>query len=142
MSKINQANRNVKKKLLFAIPPLGRYSSRKEWEDACWQKIVKSRDLFAVLVTSSERHNLVMRAVAIDRVNSGKKYRQIAEELWLSPQTISSIKKVMNGSNYKSYRERGKTERRKKVYTPSPASSRRKRRRRQVRTKYGIVYPP
>jgi len=142
MSKINQANRNVKKKLLFAIPPLGRYSSRKEWEDACWQKIVKSRDLFAVLVTSSERHNLVMRAVAIDRIDSGKKYRQIAEELWLSPQTISSIKKVMNESSYRSYRERGKVERRKKIYTPHPASSTRKHRGRPVRTKYGTVYIP
>jgi len=27
------------------LPPLDRYSSRQEWEDACWQKILKSEDV-------------------------------------------------------------------------------------------------
>ncbi len=142
MSGTNQVSRNEKMKLLFALPLLSRYSSRKEWEDACWWEIVKSRDLLGALATSSERHNLVMRAAAIDRIDSGKKYRQIAEELWLSPQTISSIKKVMHESDYRSYRQRGKTERRKRVYSPNPASSRKKNRGRPVRTKYGTVYIP
>ncbi|HUX35754.1 MAG TPA: hypothetical protein VMV71_01830 [Candidatus Paceibacterota bacterium] len=124
------------------LPSLSNYSSRKEWEDACWRKLLKSKNSLVLLATSHERHNLIMRAAVIDGINSGKKYRQIAEELWLSPQTISSIKKAVNGSDYKSYRERGKTERKKKIYSHYTASARRKFRGRPVRTKYGIVYLP
>lgn len=142
MSKANKVKINVKKKALSTLPQIGRYSSRKEWEDACWHKILKSGDLLGLLMTSYERHNLVMRAVVIDSMNSGKKHRQIAEELWLSPQTISSIKKAINENNYRSYRERGKTEREKRVYTPDPVSNRRKYRGRPVRTKYGTIYMP
>lgn len=124
------------------LPSLSHYSSRKEWEGACWRKLLKSRDSLELLVTSHERHNLIMRAAVIDGINSGEKYRQIAEELWLSPQTISSIKKAINGSNYKSYRERGKTERKKKVYSPDSLLKRHRRRGRPVRTKYGTLYLP
>ena len=80
----------AEKRVLFALPPVNRYTSRKEWERACWQKILKFKTLES-LVISYERRNLVMRAAVMERINTGKKYRQIAEELWLSPQTISSI---------------------------------------------------
>ena len=95
-----------------------------------------------LLTTRNERHNLVMRAAIIDAINSGKKYREIAEELWLSPQTVSTIKKATKENNYRSYRERGKTERKKKVYSAGPISRRRKHRGRAVRAKYGTVYLP
>ena len=142
MSKANKVKINVKKRTLFTLPPVGRYSSRKEWERASWHKILKSRNLLGLLVTSYERHNLVMRAAVLDSINLGKGYRRIAEELWLSPQTISSIKKAISENNYRSYRERGKTERKKRVYTPYHISKRRKHRGRPVRTKYGTVYLP
>jgi len=142
MNKTNEVKTTVKKGLLFAFPPIDRYSSRKEWEDACWRKILKSGDLLGLLVTSYERHNLVMRAAVMDSINLGKGYRQIAEELWLSPQTISGIKKAISENSYRSYRERGKTERKKKVYTPNPVSKRRKHRGRPIRTKYGIIHMP
>jgi len=135
MSKSDKAKVNL-------LPPLDRYSSRQEWEDACWQKILKSEDFLKLLTTRNERHNLVMRAAIIDAINSGKKYREIAEELWLSPQTVSTIKKATKENNYRSYRERGKTERKKKVYSAGPISRRRKHRGRAVRTKYGTVYLP
>ena len=127
----------------FALPPINRYSSRQEWEEACWRKILKSNNLLKLLVTSYERRNLVMRATVMAGVNSGKKYKQIAEELWLSPQTISSIKKALRENSYRSYRERSKKERKKKVYSSSPVSSqKRKHHGKPVRTKYGTVYLP
>jgi len=128
----------AEKRVLFALPPVNCYTSRKEWERACWQKILKFKTLES-LVTSYERRNLVMRAAVMERINTGKKYRQIAEELWLSPQTISSMKKALSESRYRSYRERGKKERTRRVYTPL-AAPRRRPSGRPVRTKYGIVY--
>jgi len=122
------------------LPPLNRYSSREEWENACWQKILKSKDLLKLLTTPNERHNLVMRAAVIDAINSGKKYREIAEELWLSPQTVSTIKKAIKENNYRSYRERGKTERKRKAYSSGPNIKRKEYRGRPVRTKYGTIF--
>ena len=142
MNKADRLKINTKKKALFALPPLDRYSSRKEWEDACWHKILKSKNLLGLLVTFYERHNLVMRAAVMDRINSGKRYRQIAEELWLSPQTISSIKRALKENSYRSYRERSKKERKKKIYSSSPVPKQRKHRGKPVRTKYGTVYLP
>jgi uncharacterized protein YerC len=126
----------------FTLPPINRYSSRKEWEDACWHKILKSKNLLGLLVTFYERHNLIMRAAVMDRINSGKRYRQIAEELWLSPQTISSIRRALKENSYRSCRERSKKERKKKVYSSSPVPKQRKHRGKPIRTKYGTVYLP
>lgn len=122
------------------LPQIGRYRFRKEWERACWHKIRKSGELLELLVTPYERHNLVLRAVAIERIQSGKKYRQIAEELWLSPQTVSTIKKAMLGNSYRSYRQRGKVERKKKVYSYNAAQKERRPSGKPVRTKYGTIY--
>src|SRR3989344_7123234 len=102
------------KKEPMKVPSLEDYSSRKEWEAACWKKIIESEELLQLLITSHERHDIVMRAAAIDSIASGKSYRKIAEELWLSSQTISGIKKAMDEKAYKSYLERSKGERKKK----------------------------
>jgi hypothetical protein len=37
---------------------------------------------------------------------AGKSYREIGDSLWLSPQTISGIRKILDGEKYKSYTER------------------------------------
>lgn len=129
-------------KKLPALPPVSCYPSRKEWEEACWKKIVKSEKLLDSLVTSYERRNLVMRAAVIDRLNSGKRQKEIAKELWSSPQTINSIKKALGEDGYRSYRERGKTERKKKLYSHHPSRKKRKPHGRPVRTKYGTIYLP
>lgn len=130
----------MNKKGVRSLPPISRYSSRKEWEKAVWREILKSRDLLEFLATPYERRNLVMRAAVMDRVNSGKSYRQIAEELWLSSQTISGIKKAIERNSYRSYRERGKTERKKRVYSRDTTQTARKPRPRgrPVHTKYGV----
>lgn len=132
------------KEIQFNLPSVSRFPSRKEWETACWKKISQPGKFFdaLMLTTSYERHNLIVRAAAIDRIHAGGKYRQIAKELWLSPQTISSIKKAISERSYKSYRERGKSSRKKKVYSRDPIPKKRKPRGRALRTKYGIVYMP
>ncbi len=144
---IKEANANVAaiRKTLPVLLPISHYSSRKEWEHSCWQKILNSenlKDILGLASTSYECHNLVMRVAAIDRINSGKRFREIGKELWLSPQTISSIKKSISRSNYRSYRETGKTERKKKIYSHDTFSTKRKYRGRPVRTKYGTIYLP
>lgn len=130
------------KKTSFALPPISRYPSRQGWEKACWHKIIKSGEPLGLLATPAERRNLVLRAATLELINSGKKYREIAEELWLSPQTISSIKKAIFENGYRSYRERGKTERKKKVYSRDFPQIRKKPRGGPVRTKYGVVHLP
>ncbi|MDO8470051.1 MAG: hypothetical protein Q7S84_03505 [bacterium] len=95
----------------FLIPPVSHYASRKEWEAACWKKLIRSRARLEPLVTPRERHALVIRAAALERIGAGISYRRIADELWLSPQTISVLKKSVGEHGYRSYWERGKTER-------------------------------
>ena len=124
------------------MPLTSDYSSRAEWETVCWRKIITSKELLQLLITSHERHDLVMRAVALDRLIAGKSYKQISEELWLSPQTISVLKKALKEDNYRSYLERSKKERKKKQYSSWPVSFKPRRSGTPRRTKYGTVYLP
>jgi len=132
--------RKIKEKVVFNLPPIKNYSSRKEWEDVCWKIILKSRDLLTSVITPYERHNLIMRVVAMEKISAGKPYREISRELLLSLQTITSIKKIIERKNYRSYRERGKTERKEKRYTPN--KSKIVFREKTIRTKYGRVRLP
>src|SRR6266436_8015919 len=109
----NASRKNV---ISITLPPLHHFSDRKEWEGACWKKISESEALLRSFVTPNERHEIVMRIAAVEGLLTGKSYRKIAEELWLSPQTISSIKKSLNEKGYRSYP--GRNERKKKRDTP------------------------
>ncbi len=126
----------------IVLPPVSHYPSRKEWEIVCWRKLFNSQDFLVSLFTPYERHNFVLRAAVMNRIRSGKSYRQIGEELWLSSQTISVIKKAINSDGYQSYRQRGKTERRKVKYSSFSRSTKIKPQGRPVRTKYGTIYLP
>lgn len=132
----------IVKKWLKTMPAIDKYPSRQKWEAACWRRILKSRDLLQLLVTGYERRNLVMRAATLAGLASGKSYLEIGQELWLSPQTVSSIKKAITEEIYRSYRERSKSERKKKKYSSGSARPDPRLRGRGVRTKYGMVYPP
>ncbi|MEK7546766.1 MAG: Trp family transcriptional regulator [Patescibacteria group bacterium] len=132
----------VGKNKLPIMPKIGDYNSRVEWENACWRKISASKDTLELLSTSNERHNLVMRVTVVNALASGKSYRQISKELWLSSQTISSIKKALTENNYRSYPERSKKERKKKIYSYRTKTGRSKPRGTPHRTKYGILYMP
>jgi len=122
------------------IPSVGDYLSREEWENACWRKVSESKELLRLLITSYERHNLVMRAAALQGLASGKSYREIGKELWLSPQTVSGIKKAASERTYRSYLERSKKERKRRKYDSGLSSPKPKYRGRPRRTKYGTIY--
>lgn len=133
---------NINKKISDFLPLMNNYSSRKEWEDACWKRVLKSEELMDLFITPYERHNAVMRIAVIDRIFAGKSYREISEELYVSSQTISVIKKSIDEKSYRSYLERSKTERKKKKYSISPIPDKPKYRGRPKRTKYGTIYMP
>ena len=137
-----RGKKNLSNKKSVIIPSIDDYSSRQEWEEASWQKILESKELLQLLITSHERHNLVMRAAALKGLTSGKSQRQISKEFFLSLQTISGVKKAMAENNYRSYLERSKKERKKKKYSIGPASAKPRRRGRPHRTKYGTIYLP
>lgn len=122
------------------LPPLGAYASRSEWEKDCWQKISASQGLLELIVTPYERRSLVLRAAARDSIAAGKSYRKIGEELWLSPQTVSGLKKALSEKSYRSYRERSKKERKKRVLSSSGKPRRPRPEGIPRRTKYGILY--
>ena len=140
---MNNMNKNTVGKNKFPnMPTIDGYHSRAEWETACWEKLSASKDLLKMIITSHELHDLVMRAVAIDALVSGKSYRQIGKELWLSSQTISGINKALAGNNYRSYLERSKKERKKKVYSYDKEPRISRPRGTPRRTKYGTLYFP
>jgi len=130
------------KKPSFKLPPLNQFQSRGEWEGACWKIVSKSNTYLSLLTTAYDRRNIIIRAAALEQLSSGKSYKQITDELWLSPQTISSIKKICSENIYKSYWERSKSERKRKAYSTNSAQQKRKPKGRPVRTKYGTVHIP
>lgn len=132
----------MNKKNKKAIPDVSDYASRKEWEAAYWEKIIESKGLLRLLMTSYERHNLVLRAATMEGLSVGKSYRKIGEELWISPQTVSGIKKALHEKMYRSYMERSKKERKKKTYSISSRQIRRRPEGIPRRTKYGTLYMP
>jgi len=132
----------MNKNQLINLPPINKYSSRKEWEDACWGKVIKSEELLKLLTTFHERHNLVMRAAALADIISGKTYREIVKKFWVSSQTISGIKKSLNKKIYRSYQERSKMERKKREYNIDNRVIKPKYPGRPRRTKYGTIYMP
>ena len=97
-------------------------------------------ELLDLLATSYEKHNFVIRAAVMERIDNGKQLKKISEELNVSPQTINSIKRVLREDGYKSYRQRGKVERQKKIYSPLRPSRKPRPAGRAVRTKYGTIY--
>ncbi|MFH1161816.1 MAG: hypothetical protein V1696_00870 [Candidatus Jorgensenbacteria bacterium] len=146
--KVADKTNEMKKEKNGVMPLVSDYSSRTEWETACWRKLLQSKELLRLLVTSHERHNLVMRAAALDRLIAGKSYKQIGRELWLSPQTISGIKKALKEKSYQSYQsyqsylERSKKERKKRKYSFNSLPAKARSRGRPHRTKYGTIYLP
>lgn len=133
---------NKNKSYKTDLPLVSSYPSRKDWELACWRKILKSEGLLQLLITPHERHDLVMRAAALEGLAAGRSYKTIGEALWLSPQTISGVKKALNEKSYLSYLERSKKERKKRKYSESVSPKKPRPRGRPRRTKYGVVYLP
>jgi len=129
--------RAEKNDAVIKMPCVSVYLSRKEWEDACWQLISNSPEFLNRFMTSHERRNIILRVAVVHRLGEGMSYRNIGRELWLSPQTISVIKKGISEKGYRGYKTRG--ERKKKVYS---ANRNRKKIRAVARrkTKYGTPF--
>ncbi len=97
------------------------FNSRKDWTGFIWQKIIQSlatagskdeiEKILAELIGEYEKQLIVKRLTAIILLKDGKTYRQIGETLWISPSTISTIKKNLsvNFANYQSRKNFPKT---------------------------------
>ena len=103
------------------MPLVDEFSTRKEWRSACWQQLVlelqecpasKLRQLLETIVSPRERMAITTRAIVAVRLGMGATYRAIGREVWLSPRTISAIKKGIAGANYDSGWAREKMQRR------------------------------
>ena len=141
MKNTNQGHRDERdRRAIVVLPKISAYPSRKVWVEACWQKLLHYKDWLNQIITPYELYNIVMRTAVAHRLQTGISYRDIGRELWLSPQTISVIKKSLGEKGYRSYAERGKTERRKKVYSVDHSMRPHRRLGAPHKTKYGTVY--
>lgn len=125
-----------RKDISVNLPQRNHFSSREMWEISCWKNITKSEMLLHLLITPHERHDLVMRAGVLEGLISGKSYREIGKELWVSPQTISGIKKATEERIYESYLERRKKKQKEEKNNP-PLFQHYQTKKRSVRTKFG-----
>jgi len=90
--------------------PTQKFNPRKEREIKAWKEIIKRlarltsvydiENFLATLITTHEREQIVKRATAVPLLRQGKSYREIGKLLWLSPATISAIKKATRSKNY------------------------------------------
>lgn len=92
------------------------FKSRAEWERALWRDFLrkagfhkKAKALLNSILTENEKKLIIKRLVAVSLLRKGKTYREIGEILWLSPSTISSIKKgLKSGRIYRSRSQKDK----------------------------------
>lgn len=87
-----------------------------KWVENLWEELLnkitssnskdKVRKLLEGLLSESEIKMISRRLGVIAFAKMGKSYREISETFWLSPNTISTIKKnIIDGKIYKSYRK-------------------------------------
>ncbi len=90
-----------------------RFKSRKELENYLVERfleIIKKIDspkeiaIFLSNLLSDKEKNILSRRLAVTALlKEGKTYKEISEILWISPATISAIKKsLLNSKNYRS----------------------------------------
>ncbi|MBI4993853.1 hypothetical protein HZC33_02780 [Candidatus Wolfebacteria bacterium] len=90
---------------------LDEFKSRKEWEEFIWVnfledilKIKSAKELkenLEIVISKKEKQFIIKRLLAVYFISKGKKYREIGDYLWISPSTISAIKKAVLGKiNY------------------------------------------
>ncbi len=91
-----------------------KYISRKKQLNIIWVNLLKSLKkpgleiLLNKILSQYEKNLIANRLAAISLIKQGKSYKEIGEELWLSPSTIRSLKSIMANSNteeYQTYRQ-------------------------------------
>ena len=83
------------------------YATRKEMEAGIWKRLTgelarisspsEMERALAALTTAYEREQIIKRTFAIKLLKEGKSYNEIGRILWLSPTTISALKKSVRG---------------------------------------------
>lgn len=85
------------------------------WSEKLWEEIITKltearsrkevKEILEKLISDDERVMIMRRLATLALVKSGHSYRKISEALWLSPNTISTVKKNAKGGFplYKSY---------------------------------------
>lgn len=107
----------------------------KGWEEKIWKKFLediedaghdhKTAKFLDNILTTSEKKIISKRLAALVLIKSGKSYRDIGKMLWISPATVSALKKSVCGESYyqssRFYAEKSKSEKAKKIKkVPSP----------------------
>jgi len=81
------------------------FKSRKEWEEFVWKNfVIRIREtktneqlekLLGNVISAREKRFIINRIATISFLKEGKNYREIGELLWVSPVTISAIKRSL-----------------------------------------------
>lgn len=96
---------------------LSEFKSRKEWREFIWLEFLREvkktkseeqfKEILESVLSAKEKNLIINRLMAAALIKNGKTYREISELLWLSPNTISAIKKnLLRKSFYQGYRGR------------------------------------
>ncbi len=95
--------------------------SAEEWQEALWDKLIDElsklktkqelKNVIEKLISDYERKFILRRLATATLVRQGISYKEIGETLWISPSTISAIKKniLSRGASYKGTRALKKT---------------------------------
>ncbi|HUX35603.1 MAG TPA: Trp family transcriptional regulator [Candidatus Paceibacterota bacterium] len=95
---------------------INEFKAGEEWEKKIWHKFLENVEnskgdrkiswFLDNILTENEKKFISKRLAALSLIESGKSYKEIGRILWISPCTISAIKKVAKRtSGYFSNRE-------------------------------------
>lgn len=112
--------------IVITMKKLNEFKSRKEWEQFLWEELVNKlhksetekqlSQKLQKLFSRYERSLALKRLTALILINEGLSYTKIGELLWMSPSTISGIKKNYFNKS-KSYHGRTKSAKNPSRYT-------------------------
>ncbi|MDP3052826.1 MAG: Trp family transcriptional regulator [bacterium] len=105
---------------------ISEFKSRKEWEDFLWSKFLENaerarsekqlKNFLDNLLSANEKKLIIKRLTALAMIKAGKSYKEIEEILWISPSTISALKKsIEKQSGYQSNRYYAKKSKSEKI---------------------------
>lgn len=82
------------------------FESRKDWENFIWEEFARILsglnskeqiiEFLNSVISRKERDFIIKRLLAIQLIKQGKSYSEISKILWISPSTISALKKCIN----------------------------------------------
>jgi len=106
---------NNKSQSRFQEPEKRRGRVADAWAETLWDKLadrlarIRAKDdiksILENLISEDEKKTALRRLAILALIREGKSYREIGKILWVSPQTISTVRKNVIGKykHYKSY---------------------------------------